>query len=635
MTYLKQHSAKLTIYCFILIAGLSLTACNGNSGASSDTSVGINTIIVIDTNLLTDQSIELILFYPDDHLSDINWQQTAGEQVNILATNTKVISFTPSQSGSYSFTVNFSVNNGVPQTLTKTLIIESINNKIATRLAHTVLNGNKVSLRTSLNASIITDTLQWQQISGPQVSFSETDTQGHLAVFFDAPIVEKDTLLNFKVSASDGGTTYIDHVAILVEPAPVISSNAYFDTQVAKVFPYNSSSPYKDELVNCVYSNTLSSSCTLANLPLLASEGNELTVDDIMNRVIVSHAWMGDRFKAFLINYDNHEDFKRLLRATTAIVISYDIRPSFYWAATGAIYLDAENFWITPQERDTINEAPDYRANFGNELQFAMPWRYVKNNAYATPSFSKAQRITRNSDDSFYRLASLLYHELAHANDFFPSSEWFMHNEQTRILDAATSTDFESDQLSVALPLQSQIMRDLAQVSFAGEKENTTQKSYQTSDIKTFFSPDSATDYYAYSSFREDYAMLFEELMMQSRFQVFRDVAITNQPVGSNISSQDYIVSWGQRGRIGETLIKPRAAFSATRVLPEFDSNSALATLPAPIALIEGKDWLENLTISPSPSVNRRKLSNTKIRAPQEQLNPVSYQYYQKPLPTH
>lgn len=637
MTYQNQHISKLAIYWFILITGLGLTACNGSSKkvATAVANIDTNTIIVIETDLLTNQSVELVLFYPNDQLSNITWQQTAGENITLVAKKSKVIAFTPSIAGDYSFTVNFSLNGGISQALTRTVSISATTNKVAARLSHAVLSDNKVSLRTTLNASIVSSTLQWKQTSGPQVSFSETNTQGNLAVFFDAPRVNNDTLLTFEVSASDGNNVFTDHVAILVEPAPVIASNAYFDARVANVYPYNSNSPYAESLVNCVYSNTLSSSCTLASLPLLAQENIDLSVNNIMDRVVVSHQWMGDRFKDFLINNDNNNDFKRLLRATTAIVISYDVRPSFYWAATGAIYLDAENFWLTPQERDTINEAPDFRADFGNDLKFVMPWRYVKDNDYASQSFSREQRIARTSNDGLYRLASLLYHELAHANDFFPSTEWFTHNDQTRVLDAATSTNFESDQLSISLPLQSKTMRDLAQVSFAGEAATTTQKSYQPANIKDFFSPDSATDFYAYSSIREDYAMLFEELMMQNRFQISRDVAITNQPTGDNIISRDYIVTWGQRGRIGEARIKPRVAFSASRVLPEFDSNSALVAVPESIAMVDGDDWLENLSISPLSINSINKQRNVDRKAEKNQLVPVSYQYYQKPLPNH
>lgn len=638
MVFKNQRVSKLSIYSIILITGLGLTACNGHSTkeTAANGNLDINKIIVIDTHLSNQQSVELILFYPNDKLSKINWLQTAGENITLLAKNTKVIAFTPNTPGDYSFMVSFSVNGGASQTLSQSITISETANKIAARLSHAVLSDNKVSLRTTLSASIVASTLQWRQVSGPQVNFSEPNTQGNLTVYFNAPQVNKDTLLNFEVSASDDEQTFTDNVAVLVEPALAIASNAYFDKRTARVVPYNSDGPYVESLVNCVYSNTLSSSCALSSLPLLAQVAQEndfLSVNNIMDRVVVSHQWMGDRFKDFLIHHDNNNDFKRLLRATTAIVISYDIRPSFYWAATGAIYLDAENFWLTPQERDTINEAPDFRTHFGNDLQFSMPWRYVKDNQYANRYFSKEQRVTRTSNDGFYRLASLLYHELAHANDFFPSTEWFTHNEQTRILDAATNTSFESDKLSISLPLQSQTMRDLAQVSFSGELATATQKSYQSSDIKNFFSPDTATDFYAYSSLREDYAMLFEELMMQNRFQVFRDIAITNNPTGDNISAQDYIVTWGQRGRIGEDDIKSRVAFTASRVLPEFDSNSALTVLPIPIDMTEGHDWLKNLTISPLSISSTKKQRSLEITTKQNKPSPVFYQYYQKTLP--
>ena len=345
-----------------------------------------------------------------------------------------------------------------------------------------------------------------------------------------------------------------------------------------------------------------------------------------MDRVVVSHQWMGDRFKEFLTNSDSHNDIKNLLRATTAIVISYDVRPSFYWAATGAIYLDADNFWLTSQERDTINEAPDFRADFGNDLKFVMPWRYVKDNDYASAYIPRSARENRTVSDGLYRLTSLMYHELAHANDFFPSAEWASHSSQTRVLDAATSSDFESDKLSISIPLQSQIMRGLAQVSFAGVDANAREKSYLPADIENLFSQDKATDFYAYSSLREDYAMLFEELMMQKRFNVFRDVAVTNQPIGDDISGRDYIVTWGQRGRIGEENIKARVLFSASRV-------TALNSVPSPIVMTSGNDWIENITISPISSNAPKKAKNSFKPAANQQA--VFHYYHHKALPKH
>ena len=257
--------------------------------------------------------------------------------------------------------------------------------------------------------------------------------------------------------------------------------------------------------------------------------------------------------------------------------------------------------------------------------------------------YRKSARITRTPAEGLYSLTSLMYHELAHANDYFPSNEWYVHSSNQRVLDAAVSTNIESDQLAVALPLASQEMHDLAQVSFSGETANETQKNYLPADIAGFFRPDRATDFYAYSSEREDYAMLFEELMMQNRFGIFRDVAITNQPTGAGISAADYIVTWGQRGRIGDDKLRARVLFSASRVLPEFDSQLAMDRVPAPIEMAAGDSWLATLAISPNEKNmsnfikglrsyvipdNANSASKNPVREPVNNLN----RYYQKTL---
>ncbi|MEW6995588.1 hypothetical protein AADZ84_15140 [Colwelliaceae bacterium MEBiC 14330] len=627
-----------------------LMGCDHSPKHNSD--YPLDTIVQLDETQNINQSVDLLLYFPYDRITNIKWQQTAGEAVTILARNSKVISFTPKQSGSYSFSVQFTLNGEEQQLLEKTIIVEDEIHKLTARLSHAALMQNKVSYRSEIQQDIDVNSLKWQQIAGPEVTLTTENSDGELAIFFDAPVVKYDTLITFDISAHDTFATkqYHDQVAVLVEAADEISNKAYFSDRVARVFAYNANSPYAADLIDCVYSNSLISSCTLSQTPLIANEVNSNSVpsvESIMDRVVVSHQWMGDRFKAFLTNRDPYNDIKNLLRATTAIVIAYDIRPSFYWAATGAIYLDAENFWLIPQERDTINEAPDYRADFGNDLQFVMPWRYVKDNDYASQRYSKSARVVRSDEDALYRLTSLMYHELAHANDFFPSTEWYVHDSNKRVLDAATSTDFESDQLAIAMPLLSQEMRDLAQVSFAGESATAEQIAYLPGDIEAFFSPDRASDYYAYSSEREDYALLFEELMMQSRYGIFRDVAITNQPKGNNISGNDYIVTWGQRGRIGDDKLIDRVLFSASRVLPEFDSQAAMSSVEAPIEMNAGQSWLDNLTISPQirqKLTKPEKMIDNASTTMAEQLAKEQFHheiaidynsYYQKPLPKH
>ena len=358
----------------------STDAGTGNGTSPPQADYSLNSIVQLDETQNINQSIDLLLYYPNDIVSNIRWQQTAGNPLTVLAKTSKVISFTPTTAGNYSFSVSFSLNGNVEQTLSKDITVSDSYHKLTARLSHAVLADNKVSYRSEIQDGMNKSSLVWQQTSGPDVTLTGENSDGELALFFDAPSVEQDTIITFTVSATDSNsdTTYSDQVAVLVEPALPISNNAYFSDRKSAVFAYNANSPYADDLVQCVYSNSLSSSCTLSKTPLLAEEvkGSSIapSVEDIMDRVVVSHQWMGDRFKEFLTNNDNNDDIKMLLRATTAIVIAYDVRPSFYWAATGAIYLDAENFWLTPQERDTINEAPDFRAAFGNDLQFVMPY---------------------------------------------------------------------------------------------------------------------------------------------------------------------------------------------------------------------------------------------------------------------
>jgi hypothetical protein len=496
-----------------------------------------------------------------------------------------------------------------------------------------VLEGSKVSLRASLTSELSSSDLVWKQVSGPEVTFAKTNTNGEYAVFFNAPAVTQDTLLEFSVTAG----SHTDSVGLIVENVGSIdtqSSNTAYTERLASVFPFIENSPYANQLVDCVYSNNISfnDTCSFNTLPLIAHDTTSPTVDDIMNRVVVSHHWMGKRFRSFLENFDPNDDFKNLLRATTAIVISSDVRPSYYWVVSGAIHLDPNYFWLTPDERDTINQAPDYRASFGNDLNFSMPWRYVKNNNYTTSYISENVRVTLQAEDVLYGLTSLMYHELAHANDFFPSSIWSNLDKSEEILTAAQrisdTTGFKSDQLKTTLPLLGDEMYALAQVRFHGIDASNTQKAYQPSDISALFEPESAPQFYNYSSIREDYAMLFDGFMMKIRYNISRDVAITNSPQNAG---ENYIVDWGQRGRIGEEKIKPRVLYSASNILPEIkDVESLVNSLPVPIAMNAGESWGDNLAISPisAEQLPLRKASNEIL-----ERRFIQHQFYEKNTP--
>ena len=149
----------------------------------------------------------------------------------------------------------------------------------------------------------------------------------------------------------------------------------------------------------------------------------------------------------------------RLFNGVTAIVIGAQVRPSFYYALTGAIYLDADNFWLTAAQRDVINEAPDFRSDFDRDLMYSGVWRYTQNNQNIFLAFPATSRISRDISYLLAEAGWLLYHELAHASDFMPpaarptlnSSLSAWGNISPRYQAAATAIGSDGGKLSAAI----------------------------------------------------------------------------------------------------------------------------------------------------------------------------------------
>ena len=89
-----------------------LSGCSGGGGSGTPTS-DIDYDIEIfqyDNAIGIGESTELILLATSNELTDILWTQVDGPDVEFYARNTKVISFTPQESGSYSFDVQYRID---------------------------------------------------------------------------------------------------------------------------------------------------------------------------------------------------------------------------------------------------------------------------------------------------------------------------------------------------------------------------------------------------------------------------------------------------------------------------------------------------------------------------------------------
>ena len=620
-----------------ILAVAALTGCGGSSGDVSQGPGSSNppgTLNVRgDLSPSVGQSVALVATYQGDRSDSatIKWTQASGTPLELVATDSAILAFDIKTAGSYQFSVEYTTNNGTKTSKDVSFTTSNATNVLNVRRDHVARENNKVSLK--LSAPINPDSgdvvdgeftnVRWTQTGGPTVSLDSQNTNERLAIF-NAPSVSSDQLVTFSVSAlHPNGSTYTDEAYVLVQDVPTITDNALFDSTVARVKAYDKTSSRANALENCIYANNFAlNSCSISSVNLIGQDHSAPSVDDIMERVLVSHQWMGDNFKLFLENEDTHGDFKRLLRSVSAIVISYDIRPSFYWTATGAIYLDPEDLWLTPTQRDVIDVAPDYRSAFGSELKYIFPWRYVKGDKHASSRYRQELRIDRTTKDIIPDLASLLYHELAHANDVFPSTSFDQIDQSTLFSEAVKRRGSTiADKLDAAYPKSSAEMKALAQVNFRGETPTATQIGYLPEDIVNFYSNDSAPTEYAYLTLQEDTATLFDATMMSFRYQIERDQAVT-PPFDSTVGPDSLNVVWGQRGRIKDQAVEPRVKFVLERLMPELNAAQILADLPPVRQLRENINWYESIELLAPPD-GRSGARFAPLRTKEVEIRPI------------
>lgn len=359
---------------------------------------------------------------------------------------------------------------------------------------------------------------------------------------------------------------------------------------------YVSTSPYASAIAGCVENG-----CNLTSLPLIGLVSEDPSVDDIMNHVAVSHDWMGMRFKQHLERMP--QEMRLLFRAVTGIVLAHDIRPSHYRSDTGAIYLDPAMLWMTNEEKATIEQTPDFRSNFGKDLQFIRTWRYVIDNDYAWQGYSLTGTEERTVDDTIVALSWLLYHELAHANDCatpenmtqFNTAQSFYQNHLTTV----ENQGCVYQQLTNQVALQSSTWLSLAQVFFHGTDSTAEQRDMVPVDAGQAFADDYAMDAYSYSSLREDVAMAFEAVLMKKNFNADRDMAILPQFQG-DFNCDNAQVKWGQRGRLSDADVIERSKFVTDVILPTQDLSGFYAGLPSSVYFNFDHNWCE-------PSIGRAK----------------------------
>jgi hypothetical protein len=636
----------------MLVLMLVLSGCGGGGGGSSSTApepppavptlsaqCTTNSVARLDSEaLVVQQSSEIHLVSCGGLLSNLRWTYSGPSVLKLLTDRAPSLSVLPTVPGVHRFNVSFTDAAGRSHSgsVDLTAAPASSPRTLLTRGDPSSWAGDRLSLRAwpqgYSDAELAGSSTRWTRISGPAVTIADADSARLLVT---APSVDSEQLLVLRATLSwSDGRSVSDDFRLLVQPVPGAAAAPLFSGSNAatRTVPYLENGPQAARLARCIYNPALLNSganlCTLGELPLLGQTAPVPTVEQVMQRVLTSHDWQAEVFERFLREQDTSGDLRRMLAATTAVVIGGRIRPAFYWSATGAIYLDAAFLWLTPEQRDTLSEAPDPRSDYGRDLQYSSPWRYVKDNAFATPARPVLARASRDLAEIRVELGRLLYHELTHAGDFFPPGSHASLPTDRRVYESVPAQT-PSQRLQQQLPFFSQELVGLGRVLFFGEASTATQRAYSPADVARLFSADRVNDDYSYSLPsgssvpREDAAMLVEEAMVQLRYGVLRDFGFTPLiPTGGTAADQALV--WGQRGRIGEPALRSRVQLVLAEVMPWVTAGELLR-LAAPVMLRPGLSWGQNLDQAAVLANQPRALSATEREREREMAQQLRF----------
>lgn len=327
------------------------------------------------------------------------------------------------------------------------------------------------------------------------------------------------------------------------------------------VYPYRSASQHARVLKKCILVTTVVESCTLNELPLIGDGVTTPTVDQIMDRVLVTHDWMSVRFEQVL--RDSPESLLTLFSSTTAILIGSKVRPSFYTRLNGAIQLDPVYLWTTLDEKSSISKEEDFRSDYGKDLQFWFLSRLAKpDGSRLAPYYSLEDDSIRTTEDIKIPLQRLLFHELVHATDFIPRNTIAGLNTDLSIYQSIDDNreQWLSNKLQAMNPLNSDNLREFAQVRYRGNAASPIQKSTSPIEMGAMMSLDGAIKFYSYSSQHEDLALLVEGVMMGHHFDSLTNVGFSQKPSNEDsYTCNELLVGWGQRNRLADPLVSVRA----------------------------------------------------------------------------
>lgn len=345
-------------------------------------------------------------------------------------------------------------------------------------------------------------------------------------------------------------------------------------------------------LKRCALINTDEASCKFSESPLIGLNKEKITINDVLDKTMASKKYYLEAFKNALKYMP--EETLIMFGSVNAIVISERISPSFYSFQTGAIYINADYLWRSAEEKAIATAKKDFRDSFGSTLSFSEDADYYKN---GESLYKTNQQKSRTEKELAPNLVKLLFHELSHANDFFPRSFYTSAeiNLNKTYIEVATSRADHGLLLSQRLRLSSYLLESMAEILYFGRAPTDTELNMNPKYLINDFLASEASDLYAYTNSREDLAMLVENNLMYYYFKYSPTTVFIRYPKPNFTIPKNYKkpIAGGIKNKIASPAVQERAQGVLERIFNEQLAKKVIDNLDKvlPIEIPENMSW--------------------------------------------
>ena len=316
--------------------------------------------------------------------------------------------------------------------------------------------------------------------------------------------------------------------------------------------------------------------CSLSKLPLLGLS-ESLSKANILNKVVVTDAWMHENFKQFLASVP--VEALEVFASITGIVIHPLIDTSFYFPVTGMLYLSPQQLWQTEAQRKqagscVIDKRPVFYVSSvdGEAFQWLSLSRYVKSGQLAFDANAQTRSLTQMQ----YQTAQVVFHEMAYALNQMPIKA--VEKVSLFLKPASISQRLETHMLGKAAqalaalyPLGSDYLKQLAMQPLVADRVDVP---YRLHFVNEQFLVDKAVDLRSYKDANADTALLFEAYMMKRVYGLDREVAFVSPVNAALAECSDVSFEYKSGGKLANLI--NRAEFVVNLLMPNFYQQQVL-----------------------------------------------------------